>query len=140
MDAKLTRKSSITTLALAGTLAAVGVGYAAIPGSDGVIKGCYATTNGLLLGIPHSKGDTRIVDSAEACRSYETPLSWSQQGPRATRDRKARRERRATPERPDRKATPAQPEQRDPKARRATPGQPEPPGLATSISRGAPPP
>lgn len=82
MDAKLTRKSSITTLALAGTLAAVGVGYAAIPGNDGVIKGCYATTNGLLLGIPHSKGDTRIVDSAEACRSYETPLSWSQQGPK----------------------------------------------------------
>lgn len=82
MQGRLTRKSSITVLALTGTLAAVGVGYAAIPGSDGAIKGCYATANGLLLGIPHSKGDTRIVDSAETCRSYEKPLSWNQRGPK----------------------------------------------------------
>ena len=57
-----------------------GVAYASIPAADGTIKGCYATTNGLLLGIPHSKGDTRIVDSNEACRSYEQAIAWNQNG------------------------------------------------------------
>jgi hypothetical protein len=32
----------------------------------------YATTNGILLGIPHSKGDVRLVAVGEACRTYET--------------------------------------------------------------------
>ena len=53
---------------------------AAIPGSGGQVKGCYATTDALLLGIPHSKGDLRTIDSAEACRSYEKQISWNQQG------------------------------------------------------------
>lgn len=56
--------------------------YAAIPGGDGQVKGCYALTSGLLLGIPHSKGDTRIVDEAESCRSYEKAIKWSQVGPK----------------------------------------------------------
>ena len=59
-----------------------GVAYAAIPGGDGQVKGCYAVSSGLLLGIPHSKGDTRIVDEAEACRSYEKFIKWSQIGPK----------------------------------------------------------
>lgn len=59
-------------------LALFGVSYAAIPGSDGVVNGCYAKTDGLLLG--HSKGDLRVVDSGESCRSYEIALSWNQQG------------------------------------------------------------
>ncbi len=58
-----------------------GAAYAAIPSADGTIKACYATTNGLLLGIPHSKGDLRVVDQAESCRSYEKPLSWIQATP-----------------------------------------------------------
>lgn len=62
-------------------LALGGVGYAAIPSADGTIKSCYATTNGLLLGIPHSKGDARIVDAAQSCRSYEAAVSWQQHGP-----------------------------------------------------------
>lgn len=55
---------------------------AAIPGANGAIKGCYARTDALLLGIPHSKGDARIVDENEGCRSYETLLFWNQTGPR----------------------------------------------------------
>lgn len=71
-----------TTLVVAALVAALGGGaYAAIPGGDGSIKACYATTSALLLGIPHSKGDTRIVDEHEACRTYEKPISWSQRGP-----------------------------------------------------------
>lgn len=59
-----------------------GMAWAAIPSADGTIKGCYAKTNGLFLGIPYSKGDVRVVDSAESCRSYETLISWNQKGPK----------------------------------------------------------
>jgi hypothetical protein len=70
-----------TALAFVALVVAFGgVAYASIPAADGTIKGCYATTNGLLLGIPHSKGDTRIVDSGEACRSYEQTIAWNQAG------------------------------------------------------------
>jgi hypothetical protein len=71
--------------ALAGAVLALATGavaQAAIPGADGAIKGCYANVNSLLLGIPHSKGDARNVEENEACRSYETTLSWNQIGPR----------------------------------------------------------
>ena len=40
MRAKSTRTGSIAVIALPGTLAAVGVGYAAIPSSDGMIHSC----------------------------------------------------------------------------------------------------
>lgn len=59
-----------------------GAAWAAIPAADGTIKGCYARTSGLLLEIPHSKGDVRIVDSAESCRSYEIPITWGERGPK----------------------------------------------------------
>jgi hypothetical protein len=82
MHITMTRRTAVLALATAGILATVGVGYAAIPSGDGQIKACYTVTEGRLLGIPHSKGDTRIVDSGEACRSYEKALAWSQTGPR----------------------------------------------------------
>jgi hypothetical protein len=66
--------------ALCGAALTAGVAVAAIPGTDGKIKGCYATTNGIVLGIPHSKGDLRLVDAGEACRSYERAVTWNQQG------------------------------------------------------------
>ena len=68
--------------ATAVVVAFSGAAYAAIPGSDGTIKGCYATTDALLLGIPHSKGDMRAVDGAENCRSYEKTVTWNQKGPK----------------------------------------------------------
>ena len=37
-------------IAAIGIVAAGGIGYTAIPGADGQIKGCYAKTNGILLG------------------------------------------------------------------------------------------
>jgi hypothetical protein len=75
------RPSPYELLALAGAaLALSSVAYAAIPSADGTIKGCYASKNGLLLGIPYSKGDVRIVDEAEGCRSYEMPIGWNQGG------------------------------------------------------------
>lgn len=50
-----------------------GVAYATIPGSSGVISGCYKKTGGELRVIDPSKGQT--------CTSKELPLPWSQQGP-----------------------------------------------------------
>jgi hypothetical protein len=58
-----------------------GVAYAAIPSASGEFTGCYATTNGLVLNIPHSKGDLRLVEPNEACRSYERRVTWNQEGP-----------------------------------------------------------
>jgi len=50
-------------------VAAGGIAYAAIPGSGGVIHGCYKTQNGQL----------RVVD-AGGCGPSETALDWNQQG------------------------------------------------------------
>jgi hypothetical protein len=64
----------ILTVTLAATLALVGgVAFAtgAIPGSDGVIHGCYNTNNGQL----------RVVDAATSCKNPETAIQWSQTGP-----------------------------------------------------------
>ena len=76
---KLIRRSCVAIAAI-GIVAAGGVGYAEIPGADGLIKACYAKTNGILLGVPHSKGDLRIVDEGEMCRGYETTVKWNQKG------------------------------------------------------------
>lgn len=48
-----------------------GVALATIPGSDGVIRGCYTKSNGAL----------RVVDTAgAACKSGEAALSWNTAG------------------------------------------------------------
>ena len=66
------------TLMVAGALGALAIGsvaFAAIPGSGGVIDGCYDKQSGKL----------RVTDTQtnkpKACGSDETPLSWNQQGP-----------------------------------------------------------
>jgi hypothetical protein len=70
LTARRVRKPSIAggiaVVALVGALA--GIGFAAIPGQDGTLRACYAKTNGILLGIPHHKGDLRLVDEGEACQ------------------------------------------------------------------------
>jgi hypothetical protein len=61
--------AAFSACALAG-----GVAWAAIPGGDGTINGCYLKVTGTL----------RVIDTAKGqhCLSgLETPLSWSQQGP-----------------------------------------------------------
>ena len=72
-------KIKVAAGAVCGAVLSAGVAYAAVPGAGADIKACYATTNGL-LGIPHSKGDLRVVDTSESCRSYEESISWSQHG------------------------------------------------------------
>jgi hypothetical protein len=59
---------------IVAALSAGGIAYASIPGSDGVIHGCYKTVGGSLRVI-----DT---DSGGACNASETPLSWNQTGQR----------------------------------------------------------
>lgn len=68
-----TRMLLIATAMLAG---AAGVALATIPGSNGVINGCYEKRTGLL----------RVIDTEppanKKCTTFETPISWSQQGPK----------------------------------------------------------
>ena len=61
----------VATAMLAG---AAGVALATIPGSNGVINGCYEKRIGILRVIDAEAGKT--------CTSFETPISWNQQGPK----------------------------------------------------------
>lgn len=66
-------KKLVVIVAL-GTLAAIGgIAYAAIPGANGVINGCYSKQLGVL----------RVIDSAagKTCTSLENPISWNSHGP-----------------------------------------------------------
>lgn len=58
-----------------------GVASASIPGGGGMIQGCY-TNKGLLSAITPG-GQLRVIDPAkDSCKTNETPLSWSQTGPK----------------------------------------------------------
>jgi hypothetical protein len=61
-----------TAVIAAVGLGAAGVAWASIPGSDGVIHGCYKNS-----------GDNRVivVDSEASCPSGYTALDWNQAGP-----------------------------------------------------------
>src|SRR5215472_15642642 len=65
-------KTFLTALAAGLAVLAVGggVALATIPGSGGVIRGCYAKLGGTL----------RVIDSAAACRQTENPLTGNQLG------------------------------------------------------------
>jgi hypothetical protein len=67
-------KMKVATGAVCGATLSAGVAYAAIPAPDGSIKGCYATTNGVLLGVPHSKGDLRLAAPGEVTVNCEGPV------------------------------------------------------------------
>ena len=76
MRHKLTRRGGIAAVALLAVLAAVGVGYAAIPSADGVIHSCYNASS-------NPSGQLRIID-AEAggkCAKNEKALDFNQRGP-----------------------------------------------------------
>jgi hypothetical protein len=66
---------SVLTAAVVGALAATifagGIAWAAIPDATGVIHGCYKSNNGNL----------RLVESALDCNAMEHSIDWSQQGP-----------------------------------------------------------
>jgi hypothetical protein len=61
-----TALSLFALVVLTATLAS-----AAVPGSDGVITGCWNTTNGQL----------RVIDAGQQCKTSEAQLSWNQTGP-----------------------------------------------------------
>jgi hypothetical protein len=67
------RTRATRLLLLGGAIVAFGAGlaYAAIPGTDAVINGCYEKRTGLL----------RVIDAeaGKKCTQWETPITWSQQ-------------------------------------------------------------
>jgi hypothetical protein len=62
--------AAVATIVMVG---GAGIAYATIPGSNGVIHGCYDTRS----------GELRVVDSAESsCRRGERSIRWNETGPR----------------------------------------------------------
>lgn len=74
MPRRFTHKGSAITITVTAVLALAGIGYAAIPGSDGVITTCYNTTFGQL----------RVIDTeaGQACTKSEKQLAINQRGPK----------------------------------------------------------
>src|SRR5919206_4952743 len=66
------RRSLVLAAGIAALLVAGGAALATIPGSDGVIKACYAKRDGAL----------RVIDSAASCKAGESTLTWNQKGPK----------------------------------------------------------
>jgi hypothetical protein len=69
------RPSPALIIAIVALFVALGgVAYATIPGSDGVIHGCYLNKNGTL----------RVIDpgAGQKCSGFETAVQWNQTGPR----------------------------------------------------------
>ena len=67
---RIPRSAKVTlTAAIMVTASTAAVAYAAIPGDDGVIHGCYSKADGGVL---------KVVSGT--CKSNETALSWNQQG------------------------------------------------------------
>ena len=69
----ISRRASLLAL-IAFAVTAGGVAYATIPGSNGTINGCYEKRTGALRVID--------ADAGAKCTSFETPISWNQQGPK----------------------------------------------------------
>jgi hypothetical protein len=61
--------AGLLIIAIAGT---AGIAFAAIPGSDGKISGCYAKQGGSLRVIDKAKG--------KSCKASERSLVWNQRG------------------------------------------------------------
>jgi hypothetical protein len=64
------RRARIAAGAVGALVLGAGVAFAAIPGSDGVIRACYKKNSGGL----------RVVEKASECRNSELPLSWNVKG------------------------------------------------------------
>lgn len=72
MTSRKTSRRAFLLALVAFALAAGGVAYATIPGSNGTINGCYEKRTGALRVID--------ADAGAKCTSFETPISWNQQG------------------------------------------------------------
>lgn len=72
---KITFLLAVVGAALMGSITTAVV-MAAIPGSDGIIHGCYRNS-----GVQNS-GQLRVIDNTTStCSSSETALDWNQSGP-----------------------------------------------------------
>jgi Collagen triple helix repeat (20 copies) len=66
------KRFTCVALGIAALLVGGGAALATIPGSDGMISGCYAKRDGAV----------RVIDAATvSCKSTEAPLSWNLRGP-----------------------------------------------------------
>jgi hypothetical protein len=77
MPRKIQRAVTIPAFALLAVLAAVGVGYAAIPDAGGVIHSCYRVSS-------KPSGKLRVIDpdAGAKCGTNETALDFNQSGPK----------------------------------------------------------
>lgn len=72
-------KKLILGIALgAAVMAAFGIAYAAVPGPDGNIQGCYDQITGNLRVIDPS---AQVVFNPQRCYINEKAVTWSQKGP-----------------------------------------------------------
>src|SRR2546423_12161719 len=70
------RRALVLAAGVAALLVVGGTALATIPGSDGVIRGCYAKKDGPL----------RVIDAAASqCKPSESALSWNQRGQKGAR-------------------------------------------------------
>jgi hypothetical protein len=68
------KKALIIGIVAAFVVTVGAIAYASIPGPDGVIHGCYKTTN-------PAQGSLIAIDSAATCPSGFAALNWNQTGP-----------------------------------------------------------
>jgi hypothetical protein len=69
------RRRALTIAAVVlGLLTLGAIAWASIPGPDGVIHGCYKTSN-------PAKGSVIVIDHTASCPSGFAPLNWNQTGP-----------------------------------------------------------
>ena len=74
MPRQLRRRLAVVAFIALALLTVGGVAYATIPGSGGVIHGCYSNLTGSLSVIDTAKGQT-------CKKATETALDWNQTGP-----------------------------------------------------------
>ena len=69
---ELGRRSIVIIAAAVALVAAVGIGYAAVPSTDGVITACLK-----------KDGNLRVLDAeaADDCKKHDQLLHWNAQGP-----------------------------------------------------------
>jgi hypothetical protein len=67
----LKSRAGVAMLTGLAALTGAAIAFATIPGTDGMIHGCYSNSN----------GDLRVIDNtAETCHPNETAIAWSQSG------------------------------------------------------------
>jgi len=68
------KRVAVIVVAVMAAIAIGGIAWASIPGPDGVIHGCYKTSN-------PATGSVIVIDHTASCPSGFAPLNWNQTGP-----------------------------------------------------------